>query len=102
MFSLLGKISKDNSLFLITTFSPKRDSVIKDLKILPFFEKVVYCRKKTPKLFKKIIKNPKSSVIIGDRKEEELFIGKTLKVKTIKVDCSKESPAITIRKALLI
>jgi len=77
--------SNDNFLVLITTNSNDRLNQINRLKIKPFFNEVIICTKKTPEIFEETINKYSTmlrkikTVVIGDRLEEEIKIGRKLK-----------------------
>lgn len=99
-FPLLENISRFYQLLLITTYSPLRKRQVRNLKINPYFKNIIICKRKNLKVFRRLINKPKHFLIIGDRIEEEIAIGKKLKVETLLVNPKLENPITTIKKYL--
>lgn len=95
-------LNSENTLILITTFNLKRKKQIKSLNLNKYFKEIILCKQKELIIYKDIMnKYPSNAVVvIGDREEEEIKIGKKLNVKTIHVNPNFENPYSTIKKQL--
>lgn len=97
---LLLDLKQKADLYLITTRNKKRKSEIIKLGIRSCFTKIIFCIKKKPSLFKKLLKDKGLVVIIGDRIDEEISVAKKLNYPFILVNSEKENPIVTIKKKL--
>ncbi len=99
-FALLKNLSKQYSLVLITTGSKDRANQLQNFSGIKYFTKVILCKKKTFSMYRKLIKRPYLTIIIGDRPEEEIAFGKILNTRTLLVKSSVENPVISIKRFL--
>jgi FMN phosphatase YigB (HAD superfamily) len=97
---LLKILDENYDLFLISTGNDQRRNLIKKLEIDQYFIKVIICTEKKLDIFSQILN--KNTLIIGDRYEEEIIIGKKLNAKIIQVFPEIENPVLKIRKELKI
>jgi FMN phosphatase YigB (HAD superfamily) len=97
---LLKKLKRNSKLILISTETSDRQNELTRLGLIPFFNQIILCKQKNLPLFQRLF-SP-GTLIIGDRLEEEISIGKKLKLKTLLVDPKMENPIISIRKYLRI
>jgi FMN phosphatase YigB (HAD superfamily) len=97
-YPLLFRLRKKYNLVLITTGTSNRWETITNLRLFPIFSQILICKQKNISLFKDLITS--NSILIGDRQEEEILIGKKLKSRTILVNPDNENPIITIKKFL--
>lgn len=91
-------LKRGSELNLITTESKNRLIEIKQIRIDKYFTKIIISKKKTKSIFANIIYDPSKTLIIGDRIEEEIKIGKSLKTKVLLVNPLNENPIDTINK----
>ncbi len=92
---------KNFDLILIGKGGNEMDQEVKRLKVRKYFSEVIFREdKKDKKLFSSFIskKNPKLTIIIGDRVRSELEIGNKLKAITIWVKQGKFSKEIPLNK----
>ena len=98
MSTLLNKLTTQYKLILITTSNPRREEQIRRLKLSRYFSPVILCPKKSLSLFRNYV--DLTTIIIGDRQEEEINIASKLKLQSIKVNPLLENPVKTIRQQL--
>ncbi|MCH8986880.1 HAD hydrolase-like protein [Patescibacteria group bacterium] len=73
--------------YLVSRKERNRKNLIKKLGIRPYFKRVIITRKKNEELFRDILSYaqvaPRNSFVIGDRTQEEIFLGNKCGMKTI-------------------
>jgi len=97
---LLLILSNKYRLILMSTGGIERLNVIRKLNIRRYFLKTLIVKRKTIDYFNEVIFDPNQTLIIGDRIEEEIRIGKKLGCKTLRVNPDTENPVITIQRNL--
>lgn len=85
---ILTSLSEEGfKLYLISMAADSRKELIERLDIAKFFQKVIFCEKKTLTLFEQIIDSEATiknqSFIIGDRVTQEIRFGNELGLNTI-------------------
>lgn len=93
---LLSALKSRFSLVLVTSGSLNRKQELDRLQLPRFFRFVVLCRQKNRIIFRRFIRKSQDTLIIGDREEEEILIGKRLGSPTLLVRPQLESPIATI------
>lgn len=91
MKALLINLSVNNRLILITTGTSIREKQVQGTEIRRYFDRVIVCTKKTPRIYKQFDAQMKP-IVVGDRIEEEITIGKKLGYRTIQVMASMKNP----------
>lgn len=61
---------------------------------------MVVCREKNVELFKRYVSSPSRTLIVGDREESEISIGRRLNTRTLLVNPQQENPMTTISRYL--
>lgn len=97
---LLKKLKKQFQLILVTTGRRGRRKQIAHLQITPLFSAMVVCREKNVELFKRYVSSPSRTLIVGDREESEISIGRRLNTRTLLVNPQQENPMTTISRYL--
>lgn len=98
--SLLTQLKLQYQLILITTYSPDRKKQLSQSKLNQYFSKIIICPQKSSLVFKRFARDS-TTIVIGDRQEEEINIAQALGLQFIKVSPKLENPVETIRKKLL-
>ncbi len=88
------------TLNLITTEVKGRSAQIKSFGLNTYFSKILIVKQKNKSVFNKLIQNPATTLIIGDRFEEEINIGKSIGTRTLLVKPTKENPVKSINEYL--
>jgi len=83
VFKLLKQLSINHDLFLISKNEFGRRETLDNLGIIDFFQKIFFVENKTIEIFKKVSKNNKETLIIGDRIRGEIVIGNKLNFITV-------------------
>ena len=94
---MLKKLQTKYRLILVSSYSSQRVCEIYSLNISKYFDKIFLPSQKSLPIFKTIGRSAYDNIIIGDRNNEEISIGKKLEYKTIKVNPLQENPSITIK-----
>ena len=83
----LDELSKNNTLLLVSRDEGQRKKILKDLGIEHYFKEVFLLPEKTEREFSQIIQKYKegsqTTYVIGDRIQDEIYIGNRLGCKTI-------------------
>lgn len=95
---LLEQLGSRFNLILITSGDNNRWQAIKELSLLPIFNQIILCKSKTKEVFSGFV-NPET-IIVGDRQDAEIDIGKFLGANILLVRPEIENPIKTIRKFL--
>jgi phosphoglycolate phosphatase-like HAD superfamily hydrolase len=85
VLGLLKQLAAKNDLFLITRNELQRKDRLADLGIAPYFTKTFFVEEKTPDLFADIAGRDKNVFVVGDNIQDEIRIGNTLGLKTVRV-----------------
>jgi FMN phosphatase YigB (HAD superfamily) len=97
---MLRLLNKQYKLVLITSGGKYRYQLINKLSLFPDFSQIIICKIKKADVYAGFISS--NSVVIGDRIEEEIKIGKYLGAKTLLVNPDSENPITTIKRFLKI
>lgn len=80
---LLKMLYKKYQLFLITKNEPGRDQKITEFGIKEYFQDIAFVDKKTIEIFKKLVNESESVMVVGDRVKDEIKIGNKLGYTTV-------------------
>jgi len=86
---LLKVLSKKYDLFLISKNEPGRKEKFEKMDIKRYFQRVVFVENKTKQLFEDLSNNSRDVFIVGDKVQEEIFLGNVLGFITIWVKQGK-------------
>lgn len=98
--TFLLELKEVADLYLITTENSSRKAEIINFGLNPYFKKIIFCIKKEPLTFSKLLKRKSRVVIVGDRIDEEIAIAKELNTPFVLVNPNKENPILTIKRRL--
>lgn len=89
VFQMLEMLSEDYELFLITRNEPSRRSRFEQLNIERFFKKILFVDEKTEDDFLSMVGKSKNVFVVGDSVSDEIKIGNTLGLVTVRVKQGK-------------
>lgn len=98
--TLLSKLKRKYRFVLVTTYSPKRLNQIAGLKLISLFQLIIICPKKDINIFKDLSIGFDETIIIGDRKEEEIFFAEKLNLRFLLVNPKLKNPYGVINKSI--
>lgn len=99
IFMMLKKLAKKHKLFLITMNEPERKNTIKELGIDQYFRQILFVEQKTEEVFKNMVAQNETVIVIGDRLQGEIQIGVQLGFITIHIqhDTSMPTPSLKMQ-----